>query len=48
MIYQNRYETNLLQELAAPQNSECFSIISVVSFKVNIATEQKQAQLSGV
>jgi len=43
MGYQNRIETNLLQLFARPENSEDFSIISLIIFEVNIVTRQKQA-----
>jgi len=41
MVYQYRLETYSLELIARPENSEWFSIISVV-FEVNIAAEQKQ------
>ena len=43
MVDQYRPETNLLQLFALPENSECFSLISVIIFEGNIADEQKQA-----
>jgi len=43
MVYQDRFETNLLQLFAHPETSECFSVISVIIFEVNIVAEQKQA-----
>jgi len=42
MVYQDRIETNLLQLFAKQENSEWFSIISVIIFEVNIVAEQKQ------
>jgi len=45
MIYQVRIETNELQLFSDPENSEWFSIISVIIFVVNIVDEQKQTQL---
>jgi len=43
MVYRDRFETNSLQLLVHPETSEWFFIISVVSFKINIVVEQKQA-----
>ena len=43
MVYQDRFETNLLQLFVHPETSEWFSIISDISFEVNITAEQKQA-----
>jgi len=43
MVYQDRPETNLLQLFRHPENSEWFSIISVIIFEINIVDEQKQA-----
>jgi len=40
MVYQDPLDTNLLQLFAHPENSECFSVISVIIFEVNIAAEQ--------
>jgi len=42
MVYQYRLETNLLQLFVHPENSEWFSIISVIIFEINIFFEQKQ------
>ena len=42
MVYQDRPEINLLQLFGHPDNSECFSIISVIIFEVNIVDKQKQ------
>jgi len=42
MVYQYPLKTNLLQLFARPENSEWFSIISVIIFDVNIVAEQKQ------
>jgi len=42
IVYQDRLETNLLQLSRHPENSEWFSIISVIIFEVNIVDEQKQ------
>jgi len=43
MVYQDRLEINLLQLFGHPDNSQRFSIISVIIFEVNIAAEHKQA-----
>jgi len=43
MVYQNWIETNLLQLFAHPENSEWFSTISSIIFKLNIVAKQKQA-----
>jgi len=44
MVYQDRLETILLLQLFVhPENSEWFSIISLIIFEVNIVAEQKQA-----
>jgi len=48
MIYQKRFETKLFQLFAHSENSEWFSIISVVTFDVNIVSEQKQVQLGTI
>jgi len=45
MIYDDRFETNLLQLFAHLENSEWLSINSVIIFEVNIAAEQNQAYL---
>jgi len=45
MVWQDRFETNLLQLFAHPETSEWFSIISVITSEVNIVAAQKQAQL---
>ena len=42
IVYQDRLETNLLQLFGHLENSELFSIISVIIFEVNIVDEQKQ------
>jgi len=42
MVYQDRLETNLLRLFRQPENSEWFSIISVIIFEVTIVDEQKQ------
>jgi len=42
MVYQDRLETNLLQLFGRPENSEWFSIISVIILEVNIVDDQKQ------
>jgi len=42
MACQDRLETNLLQLFWYPENSECFSLISVIIFAVSIVDEQKQ------
>jgi len=42
MIHQDRLETNLLQLFRHSENSELFSIISVIIFEVNIVDELKQ------
>jgi len=39
MVYQDRFETNLLKL----ENSEWFYIISAFIFEVNIVAQQKQA-----
>jgi len=43
VVYQNRIETEILKLCAHPENSEWFSVISVIIFEVEIVTEQKQA-----
>jgi len=43
MVYQDRFERNLLQLLEHPSNSEWFSIISPILFEVNVVALQKQA-----
>jgi len=45
MVYQDQLETNLLQLFRHSENSEWFSIISVIIFEVNIVDEQKQTSL---
>ena len=45
MVYQYRHERFSLQLFAHSENSGWFSMISVIIFKVNIASEQKQALL---
>ena len=42
MVYQDQLEINLFQLFGRPNNSEWFSIISVIIFEVNIVDEQKQ------
>jgi len=42
MVYQDRLELNLLQQFGHPDNSEWFSMISVIIFEDNIVDEQKQ------
>jgi len=42
MVYQHRIETSLLQLFAHPENSEGFSVISVIIFQVNIVVKQKE------
>jgi len=42
MVYQDRFETNLLQLFEPPETSDWFSIISSITFEVNIVAEQKQ------
>ena len=42
-VYRNRIETDLLKLCAHPENSEWFSVISVIIFEVQIVAEQKQA-----
>ena len=44
MIYQDQFETNLQQLFAHTKNSECFSIISVISFAVNIVAKHVNAK----
>jgi len=41
MVYQDRFETNLLQIFAQQENSQWFSIISASIFEVNVVAEQK-------
>jgi len=41
-VYQDRLETNLLQLFTHPENSECFSIIYVIIFEVNIVTAKNK------
>ena len=43
VVYQNQIETDLLKLCAHLENSEWFSVISVVIFEVEIVAEQKQA-----
>jgi len=43
MVYQDQLETNLLQLFGHPENSEWFSVISVI-FEVNIVDEQKKTE----
>jgi len=43
MFYQDRTEINLLQPFAHPENSDWFSIISVIISEVSAAAEQKKA-----
>jgi len=43
IVYKDRIETYLLKLCAHPENSEWFSVISVIIFEVNIVAEQKQA-----
>jgi len=42
MVYQDLFETNLLQLFTNPQHLESFSAISVFGFVVNIVAEQTQ------
>ena len=42
IVYQGRIETDLLKLCAHPENSEWFSVISVVICEVEIVAEQKQ------
>ena len=44
MIYQDQFEANLLQLFAHTKNSEWFSIISVISFEVNIVVKHVNAK----
>jgi len=39
MVYQARIETNFLQLFAHPENSEGFSIISLIIFEANIVAK---------
>jgi len=41
MVYQNRNETNLSQLSANTENSEWFSMISIIILEVNNVSEQK-------
>jgi len=43
MVYQDRHETNVLQLFAHPENSEGFSIISVIIVKVKFVAEDANA-----
>jgi len=43
IVYQDRIETFLLKLCAHPENSEWFSVISVIIFEVKIVAEEKQA-----
>jgi len=43
MVSQDRFETNLLQPFAHPENSQRLSIISVIISEVNIVAEEKPA-----
>ena len=43
IVYQDRTETDLWKLCVHPENSEWFSVISVVIFEVNIVAEQEQA-----
>jgi len=45
MVYQDRLEKYLLQLFRHPENSEWFSIISVITFEVSIVDGQKQTKL---
>jgi len=42
MVHQYRIETSLQQLFAHRENSEQFSVISVIIFEVNIVAKQKQ------
>ena len=42
MVDQDRLEINLFQLFGHPDNSEWYSVISVIIFEVNIVDEQKQ------
>jgi len=46
VVYQSRIETDLLKLCAHPENSEWFSVISVVICEVEIVAEQKQTWLA--
>jgi len=41
-VYQDRFETHLLQLFTQQESSERFSIISAINFEVNVVAEQKQ------
>jgi len=43
IVYQGRIETVLLKLCAHPENSEWFSVISVIVFEVKIVVEYTQA-----
>ena len=45
MVYQDRFETSLLQLYRHPENSEWFSVISVIIFEVKTVDEQQQTKL---
>jgi len=48
VVYKDRIERNLLQQCGHPENSEWFSVVSVIMFEVNIVAEQKQTYLQGL
>jgi len=43
MVDQDRLERNLLELFVHPENAKWFSITYVITFGVNVASEQKQA-----
>jgi len=43
MVYQEQFETKLLQLFAQPENSEWFSITSALMFELSLFLKQKQA-----
>ena len=45
IVYQDRIGRNLLKICVHPENSDWFSIISFITFDVNIVVEQKQTYL---
>jgi len=46
MNYQDRLKTNLLQLFVHPENSEWFSIISIINFEVKIVRQHLNATIS--
>jgi len=46
IVYQDRTEIHFLKLSAHPENSEWFSTVSVIIFKVIIVAEQKQTMVT--